>query len=95
MRSYTSTYDALRKWTLAKRKMIVQKYGTPSGHASHHNALRSDMHHSDTDGAAPGASPLEMECTYEYDDAEVITIFCSIAFSASTLPGRDISQFWG
>jgi hypothetical protein len=44
------------KWTLAKRKMIVQKYGTPSEKASH-NALLSDMHQSDIHGDASGAGP--------------------------------------
>jgi hypothetical protein len=29
MSSCTTSDDALLKWTLAKRKMIVQKYGTP------------------------------------------------------------------
>jgi hypothetical protein len=35
-----------------------------------------------------------MECTDEYDDTEVGTRLCSIAFSASTPPGRDLSDFW-
>jgi hypothetical protein len=35
-----------------------------------------------------------MECTDEYDETEVGTTFCSIAFSASTPPGRDLSDFW-
>jgi hypothetical protein len=85
--------DAHLKRTLAKRKMKVQKYGAPSGHTSH-NALMSDMHESDTDGDARGAGPLEMECTDEYDDTEVSATFCSIAFCASTPPGRDLSQLW-
>jgi hypothetical protein len=73
--------------------MIVQKYGAPSGHASH-NALVSDMQQLDTRGDAPGAGPSEMECTDEYDDTEVGITFCSIALSASTPPGRDLSDFW-
>jgi hypothetical protein len=73
--------------------MIVQKYGASSEHASH-NALLSDMHKSDTYGDTPGAGPLEMECTDEYDGTEVSTTFCSIAFTASTLPRRELSQFW-
>jgi hypothetical protein len=43
MSSCNASDDALMKWTLAKRKMIVRKYGTPSRHASH-NALLSDLH---------------------------------------------------
>jgi hypothetical protein len=74
--------------------MINHKYGAPSGHASH-NALLSDMHQSDTDGDAPGVGPSEMECTDEYDDTEVGTTFCSVALSASTPPGRDLSDFLG
>jgi hypothetical protein len=31
--------DALMRWTLAKRKMIIQKYGTHGGSASAHAAL--------------------------------------------------------
>jgi hypothetical protein len=93
MSSCKASYDALLRWTLAKRKMIVQKYGTPSGQASH-NALLSDPHQSDTDGDAPVAGPSEMECTDEYDDTEVGTTFCSTAFSTSAPPGRDLSDFW-
>jgi hypothetical protein len=90
--SCTASYDALLKWTLAKRKMIVQKHGAPSGQASH-TALLSDMHKSDTNGNAPVAGPSEMECTGEYDNTEVGTTYCFIAFSSSTTPGRDLSDY--
>jgi hypothetical protein len=76
----------LLKWTLAKRRMIVQKYGTPSEHASH-NARLSDVHQSDADIDATGAGPSEMECTYEYDDIEASGTFSSVPLSASTPPG--------
>jgi hypothetical protein len=66
MSSRTATDDALIKWTLPKRKMIVHKYGAPSEHASH-NALLSDMYQSDRYGDAPGVGPSEMECIDEYD----------------------------
>jgi hypothetical protein len=89
--SCTASNDALLTWTLAKRKMIVHKYGAPIGQASH-NALLSDMHQSNTDGDAPGAGPSERDCTDEYDDTEVGTTFCSVALSASTPPGRDLSN---
>jgi hypothetical protein len=88
MSSCTSSSDAMLKWTLAKRKIIVLQYGAPTGQASH-NALLSDMHQSDTNGDAPGAGPSEMECTDEYDHTEVGTTFCDIAFSAST--PRDVT----
>jgi hypothetical protein len=71
--------------------MIVQKYGTMSGQRSQ-NALLSDIHQSSTHGDAPGAGPQEMECTNEYDDTEVSATFCSIAFCASTPPGRGIGN---
>jgi hypothetical protein len=35
MSSCTASYDALLKWTLAKRKMTILKYGTP-GELSRH-----------------------------------------------------------
>jgi hypothetical protein len=89
----TASDDALLKWTLAKRKMTVQKYGAPSGHAFH-NALLSDMHMTNTDVDAHGAGPSEMECADEYDDTEVGTTFCSVAISSSTPPRRDPSDFW-
>jgi hypothetical protein len=41
--SCTTLDAALLKWTLAKRKMIVRKYGTPSGSASTHAALMRDV----------------------------------------------------
>jgi hypothetical protein len=72
MSSFTTIYDTLLKWTLAKRKMIVQRYGTPSGHASYNALLYADMHQSDTDGDAPGAGPSKMECTGGNDDTEAV-----------------------
>jgi hypothetical protein len=85
--SCTASDDALPKWTLAKRKMIIQKYGTPGG-AHSHAALLSDVTADDTDGL----STLE-DCTNEYDDTEVSDPFSSIAFSSSLIPDRDLSQF--
>jgi hypothetical protein len=43
MSSCIAQDDALREWTLAKRKMIVQKCGTLGGSASAHAALLSDL----------------------------------------------------
>jgi hypothetical protein len=48
MSSCTAPDDALLKWTLAKREMIVQKCGTPNGHASADAALLSDVTADDT-----------------------------------------------
>jgi hypothetical protein len=79
--------DALLKRTLAKRKMIAQKYCTPTHSASPHAALLSDV---PTDEYG---SPSTLEdCTDEYDDTEVSVPFNSVAFSSSISLGRDLSQ---
>jgi hypothetical protein len=41
--SRTSPDDALLRWTLAKRKMIIQKYGAPGGSHYAHAAQLSDV----------------------------------------------------
>jgi hypothetical protein len=58
------------KWTLAKRKMIIQKYGTPGGTAPAHVALLSDVPTNDHE-----IMPTLEECTNEYDDSEVSVPF--------------------
>jgi hypothetical protein len=88
MSSCKASDDALLRWTLAKRKMIVQKYGTPGGSASPHTAMLSDVPTYDVD-----ALPTLEDFTYECDDSEVSVPFNSIAFSSSLAPGRDLSQF--
>jgi hypothetical protein len=67
--------DALLRWTLAKRNMIIKKYGTPGGSTSAHAALLSDVTAYDTDGL-----PTLEDCTDEYDDTEVSVPFNSMAF---------------
>jgi hypothetical protein len=86
--SCTTSDDALLKWTLAKRKMIVQKYGTPTGSSSAHTALLSDGPLVD-----PDTMPTLEDCTDEFDDCEVRVPFTSVAFSSFIAPGRDLSQF--
>jgi hypothetical protein len=81
--------DALLKWNLAKRMMIVQKYGIPGGSASAHAALLSDIPADDAD-----ILPTLEDCTYEYDDTDVSVPFSFVAFSSSLTHGRDLSQFW-
>jgi hypothetical protein len=76
------------RWTLAKRKMIIEKYGTHGGSASAHATLLSDVTADDTDGL-----PTLEDCTDEYDDTEVSVPFSFLAFLSSLNPGRDISQF--
>jgi hypothetical protein len=44
--------DAILKWTLAKRKMIILKYGTHGGNTIAHAALLSDVSHDDRYGHA-------------------------------------------
>jgi hypothetical protein len=86
--SCTAPYDALMRWTLAKRKMIIQKYGTPSGSACAHAVMMSDVPADDTDNM-----PTLEVCTDEYDDTEVSVPFSYVAFPSSLTPGRDLSQF--
>jgi hypothetical protein len=85
--SCTATYDALLKWTLANRKMIIQKY-VPGGTASAHAVMLSDVPADDADSL-----PTLEDCTDEYDDTEVSVPFSSVALSSSLTPGRDLSQF--
>jgi hypothetical protein len=78
------------KWTMAKRKLIIQKYGTHVvGSASTHVAMLSDVL---TD--VHDTLPTLEESTEEFNDIEVSLPFTSVAFSSSIAPGRDLSQFW-
>jgi hypothetical protein len=86
MSSCTTSDDALLKWTLAKRKMIVQKYGTPSGFAHTHAAMLSDVPTDDTD-----VMPTLEECTHDYDDIEMSVPFTIVAFSSFLVHSRDLS----
>jgi hypothetical protein len=58
MSSCTTSDDAILKWTLAKRRMIVQKYGTPSGYAPARVAMLSDVPTDD-----PDVMPTLEDCT--------------------------------
>jgi hypothetical protein len=87
--SCTSPDDALLRWTLAKRKMIIHKYGAPSGSAFGHAALLSEVTADD-----PAGLPTLEDYTDEYDDTEVSVLFNYVAFSSSLAPGRELSQFW-
>jgi hypothetical protein len=78
--------DALLRWTLAKRKTIIHKYGTPAGSSFAHAALLSDVTADDT-----ASLPTLEDCTDEYDDTEVSAPFSFVAFSFSLTPGRDLS----
>jgi hypothetical protein len=88
--SCAASNDAILKWTLAKRKMTIHKYGTPRGHALAHAALLSDVPTNDLE-----VMPTLEECTDEYDDNEVSVPFSSVAFSSSLALGRGLSQFFG
>jgi hypothetical protein len=87
--SCTARDNALLKWTLAKQKMIVQKYGTLGGSAYAHAALLSDVPTDETDSL-----PTLEDCTDDYDDTEVSVPFSFVAFSSSITPSRDLSQYW-
>jgi hypothetical protein len=84
--SCTAPDDALLRWTLAKRKMIIQKYGATGGSHSAHAALLSDV-----PADASASLPTLEECTDEYDDTEVSVPFNRVAFSSSLTPGRNLS----
>jgi hypothetical protein len=77
--------DALLRWTLAKRKMIIQRYGAPGGSHYAHAAMLSEVPADDSDSL-----PTLEECTDEYDDTEVSVPFSSVAFSSSLTPGRNL-----
>jgi hypothetical protein len=62
MLSCIASDDALLKLTLAKRKMIVHKYGTHTGSAAAHAALLSNVSNDDTH-----VMPTMEECTDEYE----------------------------
>jgi hypothetical protein len=81
MSSCIAPDDALMRWTIAKRKMIILKYGAPAGSHSAHAALLSDVPADDSDSL-----PTLEECTDEYDDTEVSVPFSSVAFSSSLTP---------
>jgi hypothetical protein len=85
MSSCTAPDDALSKWTLAKRKMIIQKYGTHGSCVSARNVLLSDVPADDTDSL-----PTLEDCIDEYDDTEVSVPFSFVAFSSSLTHGRDL-----
>jgi hypothetical protein len=63
MSSCSTSDNALLKWTLAKRKMIVQNHGTHGGNAFAHAALLSDVSTDDNK-----IMPTLDEYTDEYDD---------------------------
>jgi hypothetical protein len=86
--SCTAQDDAFLRWTLAKRKTIIQKYGAPCGSTYAHVTLLSDVPAEDTDNL-----PTLEDYTDEYDDTEVSVPFNSVAFSSLLTPGRDLSHF--
>jgi hypothetical protein len=88
MFSCTTSDDALPKWTLGKRKMIVPKYGTSAGSACAHVGLLSGVPLDDLD-----TLPTLEECTDDFDNTEVTIPFTSVAFSSPVAPCRDLSQF--
>ena len=79
--SCTTPDDALLRWTLAKRKMIILKYGAPGGSHFAHADVLSNVPADDSDSL-----PTLEECTDEYDDTEVSVSFSSVAFSSSLTP---------
>jgi hypothetical protein len=76
---------------MAKRRLIIQKYGTHVvGSASTDAAMLSDVPTDD-----PNTFPTHEECRDEFDDNEVNVTFTSVALSSSIAPGRDLSVLGG
>jgi hypothetical protein len=88
MSSCTTSDDSFLKWTLAKRIMIILKYGTLGGHTLAHAALLSDVPTDDLK-----VVPNLVESTDEYGYIEVSVPLSSVAFSSSLAPSRDLSIF--
>jgi hypothetical protein len=59
--------------------MIVQKYGTPSGHTCH-IPLVNNMHESDTYGDASGAGLSAMECIDDTMTRRLVPHFALLRF---------------
>jgi hypothetical protein len=68
MSSCTAPDDALQRWTIAKGKMIIQKYGAHGGSHSAHAALMSDVPADDSDSL-----PTLEECTDEIGNWKLFT----------------------
>jgi hypothetical protein len=94
MSACTTTDDAILKWNLAKRKMLVQKYGAPGGTTSAHAALQSDVLVDDAPADDADSLPTLEDCADDCDDDDVSIPFSSVAFSSSLTLGRNLSQFW-
>jgi hypothetical protein len=91
MSACTAPDDAILKWNLAKRKMLVRKYGAPGGTTSAHAAPLSDVPADDAPGDdADSLSTLE-DCADDCDDDEVSVPFNYVAFSSSLTPGSILS----
>jgi hypothetical protein len=81
------------KWTLAKRKMIMHKHGTPGTNVSTHAILLSDVPHDDPHETASEDMPTLGEFTDVYDVKKVSISLTSFALSSSFTPGCHISAF--
>jgi hypothetical protein len=72
MSSCTALDDAVLKWTLAKRKIIVKQYSTSGGSAFAHAALLGDVPADDVDSL-----PTLEDCTDEYSVPFIYVAFSS------------------
>jgi hypothetical protein len=93
MSACTAPDDAILKWNLAKRKMLVHKYGAPGGTTSAHAALLSDIPADDAPADDADSLPTLEDCADDCDDDEVSVPFSFVAFYSSFTPGRNLSQF--
>jgi hypothetical protein len=95
MSACTAPEDAILKWNLAKRKMLVQKFGAPGGTTSAHVALLSDVLADDAPADDADSLPTLEDCADDHDDDEVSVPFSFVAFSSSLTPCRDLSTVLG
>jgi hypothetical protein len=94
MSACTAPDDAILKWNLAKRKMLVQKYNAPGGTTSTHATLLSDVPADDAPADDADSLPTLEDCADDCDDDGVSVPFSFAAFSSSLTPCRNLSQFW-
>jgi hypothetical protein len=94
MSSCMASDEVVFKWNVARRKMIIHRYGSLGGTASTHIVLMSDVPLDDSlVHASLDMSTLE-GCIDEHDDIEVSVPFTYVAFSSSLTPSCDLSKSW-
>jgi hypothetical protein len=92
MSSCTASGAALLKLPIAKRKLIIQKYGTPRlTPLMHTTPLRDILHDISRDALD---APTLGKITEKYADTQVSGSFAYVALSSSLPPHPYLFQFW-